>query len=330
MKWNETIREDTILKRWTEVIRKAPPPFYANKNKYDIHQFSDIPGFSELFGSSFPLHEQLEAAPRTTVKSHPLMDGGEMISEWRPTISNRQNAIMFVSIYDIKQKTVSYPWTTGSIRNIDIQDQLTQNTESARIATGERKFTLEEDEIGITVIYDMKPRKRGQSQQTSFGKPSLMVNIYYGAKSNFNQYVNVQTTEGTGDQDYDLTNGEVAALIILAQIKPDGPPKQYLQQQNLFMELGIGPLAKNTQSQYIATLADRGFVDMNLDKRTPNMRGYPKITTRGMAASNRFEMHHSTFRTEFKDVVKNKRDEEFTMFYEDKDGTTSSFNEEMA
>jgi hypothetical protein len=96
------------------------------------------------------------------------------------------------------------------------------------------------------------------------------------------------------------------------------------------MELGIGPLARNTKSKYIKTLADRGFVDMNLDKRTPNMRGYPKITPRGMAASNRFEMHHKTFRTEFMDVVRNKRDEEFTMFYEKPDGSKSSFNEEMA
>lgn len=328
MKWNETIREDVILKRWTEIIRKAPPPFYANKNKYDIHQFSDIPGFDVLFGAGFPLSQELSAAPRTTVKSHPIMIGGELGNSWRPSISNRQNAIMFVTVFNLQSKTPSFPWETGSLRNVQIQDQLTQVTESAKIAAGQRSFELEEDEIGVTVIYDLKPKKRGG--RTTFGKPSLMINIYYGEKSNFQQYVNTKMTEGTGDQDYDLTNGEVAALLILSQIKPDGPPKQYLQQQKLFMELGIGPLARNTKSKYIKTLADRGFVDMNLDKRTPNMRGYPKITPRGMAASNRFEMHHKTFRTEFANVVRNKRDEEFTMFYEKPDGSKSSFNEEMA
>lgn len=333
MKWNETIREDTILKRWTEIIRKAPPPFYANKNRYNLHQFNDIPGFDVLFSQgNFPLYEELSRAPRTTVKSHAIMkkEGSEdvMGDEWRPSISNRQNAVMWVSIFNLKTKGVVYDWISGSLRNVNVQDQLTQNTSSAQLASGARTFPLEDDEIGISVIYDLKPRKRGQ--QVRLGKPSLMINIYHGSKSNFSDYVNITQTEGTGDQDYDLTNGEVAALIILSQIKPDGPPKQYLQQQDLFLKLGIGPLTQNTESKYIKTLTDRGFIDMNLDSRTNNMRGYPKITPRGMAASNRFEMHHRTFRNEFSDVVMAKPDEEFTMFYEDKQGKTSSFNEDMA
>ena len=292
------------MKWYDEIIRKAPPPYYRNENKYDHLQYKDIPGLTNLFKEgTFPLYDQMNMWKRGTVKAHEAKG-----NIYTPKISGRKNAIMFVSIYDFVKQEPKYPWQQGSLRNPSNPDVQTPDTNAISLARGDKSFTLTEDQIGITVIHEYNKL--------------FLVNVYYGEDSKFHMYVNRLQTTGTADMDYDLTNGEVAALLIMAQMTN---PKEYKERQRLFLDMGIGPLTRNTESKYIKTLVDKGFVDMNEYHNSPSMRGYPKVTAKGKAASNRFEMKHRKFHTEFRDVVKERPDEEFSMFDE---GEDSQFGDE--
>ena len=283
-----------MTKWWNNVVRKAPPPYYRNENKYDHLQISDIPGMMELFSSGkFPLHDKLSAFKNTTISAHKVKN-----NKYTPSISGRKNAIMFVSIYNFIEKKPKYAWQTGSLRNPSNPDVQTPDTRAIGLARGDKSFTLAEDEIGITIIFELDKQ--------------FIINIYYGEESEFDMYINRVQTGGTGDQDYDLNNGEVAALLILTQIVPE--KGAYKERQRVFMEFGIGPLGRDTESKYIETLVSRGFVDLHENNRSASRRGYPIITPKGKAASNRFEMTHKKFYSDFKNEVKRDRDGEFTMF----------------
>ena len=103
-----------MMKWYDEIIRKAPPPYYRNENKYDHLQYKDIPGLTNLFDKSkFPLYDQMSMWKRGTVKAHKA-DG----NIYTPKISGRKNAIMLVNIYNFVTKRPRFAWQQGSLRTV--------------------------------------------------------------------------------------------------------------------------------------------------------------------------------------------------------------------
>ena len=83
----------------------------------------------------------------------------------------------------------------------------------------------------------------------------------------------------------------------------------------MFTDFGIGPLERDTTAPEILSLVKRGFMRMNPDHNTPNMRNFPQITPKGKSAANIVDMPRSEFIGNFKKKVLDKPNELFDSWY---------------
>ena len=300
------------MTRWFNNIKKAPPPYYhVSGNKYHWLQMDDIPGLKGLFSKDkFPLHNQVwrKAQPRVHFEEHNF---------YTPRIGNRESAILLTTILDLETKQPKYNWRTGRLKGTGAREGKWETSpEMNSLAAGDENLALEPDEVGVVIIY----------QNASKVKSLFEINIYVPKDNDFEQFVNKVITAGTGPKDYELTNGEAAALLIVSQMA--NKKEDLKQRKRLFDDFKVGPLVKDTDSKYILSLVDKGFMEMNPNHTTRNLRNYPLSTPKGNAASNRFEMTFTKFMGAFKKEVLANPDEPFTMWESTDPSGSDSFASE--
>jgi hypothetical protein len=286
------------MTRWFNNIRKAPPPYNHTKgNKYYWMQIEDIPGLKELFSlDKFPLHDKMWR--KTQAKVHFRDD-----NKFNPSVRNYKDGVVLATILDLESGNPSFPWVMGRLKGTGLRaDKLESTPFMMSLAGGDELYDMEPDEVGIEIIYR-------DAQGT---KPLFILNIQVPKDNDFEQYANRLITTGTKDKDYDLSNGEVAALLILSQMA--GGRADLRERKRLFDEFKVGPLVRGTDSKYIKALVDKGFFEMDENHASKNLKNYPLVTAKGNAASNRFEMTKIRFVGEFKREVLASPDDPFTAF----------------
>ena len=125
-------------------------------------------------------------------------------------------------------------------------------------------------------------------------------------------------TAGSSTDDYDLTNGEAAILLILTQIVPygqrEGHKGRHKERVKEIENLGLGKWGTDVDdNKYVNSLVDKGL----LERRRSSAKGknfLPVPTTKGKVVSNRFEMKFDYFDTEFKTEVLAHPDDKFDSF----------------
>ena len=286
MKWWETLRK--------EEIRKTP--YYPQGNKYYWMQLEDVPGLAKLFTrGNFPAEQYLNRNMKA--KAHLLES-----NRWFPSVGQRQHAMLLVNILNLETEEREFPWAAGKLQTA--QSNATQREQN--LAAGRTGFALGPNDIGISVI--LRDSLAGKGSNNFL----FNINLYIPKDNNFWEQVQSTITHDSAPEDYDLTNGAVAALLIMTQmILKRGKEKVYKDQQREFEEFGIGPLSRDTESKYIKELVDKGLMRREFNHATPSMKGYPQPTNKGHGVSNRFEMKHGDFFGSFKAEVKANPDKKF-------------------
>ena len=290
MKWWSTLKKEDIRKM----------PYYstggATGRKYYWMQLEDVPGLAKLFTrGNFPAERYINRDMKA--KAHLLPS-----NTWMPTVGDREHALILVNILNLETKEREFPWSVG--KRTSEHSKATQREH--KLASGRIPYNLDPQDIGIAVII--------RDPQAGKGSNNFMfdINLYIPKDNEFWAQVQSTITYDSAYEDYDLSNGAVAALLIMTQmILKKGKKKVYKEQQAAFEEFGIGPLSRDTESKYIKELVDRGLFRREFHHNTPSMKGYPRPTNKGFGVSNRFEMTHEDFFGSFKAEVKANPDKKF-------------------
>jgi len=289
----------------TNVIRKMP--WTNTGKKWHWMQVEDIPGLKEAFDISvFPFGELWQ---EVAVEAYPLSQGHiehEDSNIWIPKISGRKHAIMVANVYNIEQQKLKFDWEFGTL----IPHR--KDPDAEHLALGKKRYPLSAKEIGVIIMQDVKK-----------GRMRVEVSVPIGSKF----YDNVERyTHGSKAEDYELTNGEAAALGILSHHERRQGGKNYLRRRQMFEQFGIGPLSRDTEAEEIASLTNKGFIKRDPNASQPNMRNFPIITAKGKAAAAIVDMPLHVFIGEFKKVVLDAPDAPFDMYYMDP-GSSAGFEE---
>ena len=180
-------------------------------------------------------------------------------------------------------------------------------TKMKQLASGQESFEIQEDEIGINIIY--MP-----------GKGGVKIDGHVGFNGEYwNSLSNPQRiTEGASTDDYDLSNGAAAILLILTTVVPYGLTRgrkhNHKQRQEEIAKLGLGEWSRTEENnKYVNELLDKGL----LERRRTTGKGtnmLPVPTAKGKVVSNRFEMKQDYFDEEFAREVRANPDEPFDSF----------------
>jgi hypothetical protein len=317
-----------VLKKAIEEsdIWKAPPPYTVDTDKrYFMAQLGDIPGLVDMLSKeSNPLvqvQQKLgqDLLPRNTeIRIYPVFDKNpnddaleKKTFDWRPSISGYNRTFMLVCILDDAGKPISN-WQMGSLSTPFGGEA---SPKQKALASGNVPLELEEDEIGINILY----RPGGIKGHKFIAK--IDGHVGYGG-TYWNKISSVSgMTEGSVPDDYDLINGEAAILLILTQIIPygsRGPNKAHKDRMKEIADFGLGEWGTDIEdNKYVNGLVDKGL----LERRRSRVKGKDRLpvpTAKGKAVSNRFEMKVDYFDTKFKQEVLAHPDEKFDSF-EDKD-----------
>ena len=136
--------------------------------------------------------------------------------------------------------------------------------------------------------------------------------IKYGARPNIEVTIPPETNLVVGEKymrdkfeknpsNYQLNNGEAAALAILGIFAEQRKPRERKNRIRLFNEFRIGPLEKESDSKYLRGLESKGLVDYGSmrDDISPSNRGYPRITPEGYReATMQVDMPRAVFMSE--------------------------------
>ena len=303
MNWWNTIKKQEIRKT----------PYYPNEEKYYWMQLEDVPGLAKMFErGNFPAEQYLNRNMKA--RAHLLKS-----NRWFPSVGQRQHAILLANILNLETQEREFPWATGKLATE--YNKATQREQN--LAAGRTGFSLGPKDIGVSVI--MRDALAGKGSNNFM----FNINLYIPAENEFWEQVQSTVTLGSVPEDYDLTNGAAAALLIMTQmILKRGKQKVYKKQQEAFEEFGIGPLSRDTESKYIKELVDKGLMRREFNHNTPSMKGYPQPTNKGHGVSNRFEMKHGDFFGSFKAAVKANPDKKFKI--QQFGGGTSDFESDFA
>jgi hypothetical protein len=303
MNWWNTIRKQEIRKT----------PYYRQGNKYYWMQLEDIPGLAKMFTrGNFPAEKFINRGMKA--KAH-LLDS----NRWYPSISQRQHALLLVNILNTETGEREFPWAVGKIETE--HSRATQREKN--LAAGDTPFDLHPKDIGVAVILQDSHAGKGSNNY------KCIINLYVPKDNELWEQIQSTVTLGSVPEDYDLTNGAAAALLIMTQmILKRGKNPVYKEQQAAFEEFGIGPLSRDTESKYIKELVDKGLFRREFQHGSPSMRGYPQPTNKGHGVSNRFEMKHGDFFGSFKAEVRANPDKKFKI--QQFGGGASDFESEFA
>lgn len=287
------------MSEWWKIM-KAPPPWTgasagSGPRKWQPVQIDDIPGFRAMLDpAEFPLARKIWRD--TVVDIYPI-EHGEI---WNPSLHGRHNALMLYGVYNLKTKKMMHKWEIGRMNKGQNQDPREEQA-----ALGELPFRLTEYLMGVQVIYETGNRS----------KFIMEGNVLPETK--FYEFVDRHSTHDAETEDYNLTNGAAAALAILAHHARKKTKRAYKERQQLFIDFGLGPLSRDTDSKYIEELVGKGLMRREKYHRTPNMANYPVITPKGKVVANRFDMPTDVFMDEFKDEVRRDPDGDFNFHYMD-------------
>jgi hypothetical protein len=159
-----------------------------------------------------------------------------------------------------------------------------ESVEEGQWGMGMNSINLTKNQIGIEVIrYGSTP-----VIEVTIPKES---NILIGQKRNQDFMQNPAK--------YSLTNGEAAALAILGIFAEQRKPRLRKERIRLFNEFKIGPLAKNSNSRFLRSLHDKGFIDYTPDNWNRSNRNFPTITMDGYReATAQVDMPRAVFMSE--------------------------------
>jgi|TARA_R100000084_G_C4651377_1_gene149914 hypothetical protein len=310
---------------WFDIIKSAVEdetviwkmPYTSGGNRYFNAQLSEIPGLLKLLSADTnPLmnYRQREGIkdliPRNTeIRVYPLYQtlsetgDGKKTYLWRPSIIDQQKSIMIVTILDKEGKPIQN-WQKGALT---MPNGAEAPTKMKQLASGQESFEIQEDEIGINIIYIP-------------GKGAVKIDGHVGFNGEYwNGLSNPQRiTEGASIDDYDLSNGAAAILLILTTIVPygltRGKEKRHKQRQEEIAKLGLGEWSRTEENnKYVNELLDKGL----LERRRTTGKGtnmLPIPTAKGKVVSNRFEMKQDYFDEEFAREVRANPDEPFDSF----------------
>ncbi len=275
-------------------ISKTP---WTNRGKrWYWFQVEDVPGLREnLTRAKFPF---IELWPDIAIETYPIEEGDiEEIDStmWVPSIMGRTNAVMVANVYNIEQQKFKFDWEFGTL----IPGQTDPTAE--QLASGKKSYPLSPKEVGIILTEDLKTKR--QRLEISVPPNSQFYNVVS------------QIPHGSKPEDLEFTNAEAAALAILSHHERRQGGKNYLKRRRMFSDFGIGPLERDTTAPEILSLVKRGFMRMNPDHNTPNMRSFPQITPKGKSAANLVDMPRSEFIGNFKKKVLDKPNELFDSWY---------------
>jgi hypothetical protein len=105
----------------------------------------------------------------------------------------------------------------------------------------------------------------------------------------------------TNPGNYQLNNGEAAALAILGIFAEQRNPRERKNRIRYFKEFNIGPLQRESNSKYLRGLEQKGLVDYGSmrDDISSSNRGYPRITNEGYReATMQVDMPRAVFFSE--------------------------------
>ena len=314
-----------ILKKAIEEsdIWKAPPPYTETDKRYFMAQLGDIPGLVNMLSKeSNPLvqvqqKQGQDLFPRNTeIRIYPVFDKHpnddtfeKKVFQWKPTIGGYKKTMMMVGVLDDTGKPIS-AWQMGGLTTITGGEAPPKHR---ALASSQTPIDLEEDEIGINIMY-----RPGNIKGLKF-IAKIDGHVGYGG-TYWNKISSPSgMTEGSDTDDYDLTNGEAAILLILTQIIPYGSrggPKKHKERVFEIADFGLGEWGTEIEdNKYVNSLVDKGL----LERRRSKAKGknyLPVPTAKGKAVSNRFEMKMDYFDTKFKKEVLAHPDEKFDSFEE--------------
>ena len=311
-----------IIKRAIEdesVIWKAPPPYTETDRRYLMAQLDDIPGLVAMLSKqNNPLvnikqQEGIDLFPRNTeIRIYPVYEelgntGDDMkVFNWKTTIGGRKATQMLVTILDKEGKPIN-PWIMGALTT---PQGMEASQKLREVASGTKSFELQEDEIGINIMY---------SEGTLKTKYRAIIDGFVGFGGEYWKALSGPQTMTTGAMadDYDLTNGAAAILLVLTQIVPFGQRGRKGQHQERVKEiesLGLGTWGRDVDdNKYVNELVDKGLLERRRSQ-TKGLNRLPVPTAKGKAVSNRFEMKHDYFDNEFRNEVRSNPDEPFDSF----------------
>ena len=324
MNWFDIIK--SVVEDET-VVWKAPPPYTSGGNRYFNAQLSEIPGLLKLLSADTnPLinYRQREGIkdliPRNTeIRVYPLYEtlgetgDGKKFYNWKPSILRQQKAIMIVTILDKEGKPIQN-WQKGALTMPGKEREkdgklmpIEAPPKYKALASGQQSFKIQEDEIGINIIYIP-------------GKGQLKIDGHVGFNGEYwNSLSNPQRiTEGAATDDYDLSNGAAAILLILTTVVPYGLTRgkehNHKLRQEEIAKLGLGEWSRTEENnKYVNELLDKGL----LERRRTTGKGtnmLPVPTAKGKVVVNRFEMKQDYFDEEFAREVRANPDEPFDSF----------------
>ena len=309
-----------IIKRIIEddtVIWKAPPPYTHGDNRYLMAQFADITGLDELLsaknnplvnikrkeGSRDLFDRNAEIRIYPVLDMHANTNAEKKVFAWKPQVKSK-GTMMMINILDDNGAPIS-KWDVGAMTT-------PAGGESPRAmrqtASGNKTYPLEEDEIGIKIIYS----EQNKEQQIKY---RVLIDGYVGMNGDYWQKLVGEPTADSTVTDYDLTNGEAAMLLVLTQIIPYGPrgkPKKHQERQELIEELGLGKWDRRVgrDNKYVDGLVSKGLLEIRRHS-SKGLNKLPVPTAKGKAVSNSLEMKHDYFDNEFTREVKMHPDEPF-------------------
>lgn len=288
------------MNKWWKIL-KAPPPWtqgtpHTPSRQWHWVQIENIPGLLKQMDPE-TFHLAHEIWRDTTIKVYPIPHK----NLWYPSIRKRTNAQMWYTGYNVKDQALTDDWEPAQFARAGTSQKPLEEL----VASGTESFELDDDTIGLNIIIEKGPNAK------------FIMEGNVTPTSNFWKYVKKHEAHGSVIEDYDLTNGAAAGLGIVAHHAVGKSKGMYKTRQQYFLDFGIGPLSRDTDSKYIKELVDKGLMRREEYHRTPNMSNYPVVTPKGLEVGNVFDIPPKIFFGEFKKEVLRAPDEDFTSYYDD-------------
>ena len=265
--------------KWFDIV-KAPPPMTFRGTTWKFFAPGDIPYLEDLIMAKDAPWEELWP----TVSRKIFFEKDQTFT---PKLKGK--GVGFWAIMNITNgELVGEGWEMMRTRDTLNRDDPESVTE-VQWGMGMNSLQLTPNQIGVEVIkYGAIPK----------------VEVTIPPESNLLSRIGEEYMKDkfeTNPGNYQLNNGEAAALAILGIFAEQRKPRERKNRIRLFDEFRIGPLKKESNSKYLRGLEQKGLVDYGSmrDDISPSNRGYPRITNEGYReATMQVDMPRAVFFSE--------------------------------